>query len=196
MERSKKQSDLNEYARKVIRHKARQLVGKYGFTWDDFDDLAQEMALDLLTRLPKFDCDRASLNTFIARVVDRRVSTLIRHRKQAKRDFRREACSLDDPMDNQDEAGTRRRDGVSQDEYDLRTGKQVRPNSERIDLLLDLSFALADLPPELQDLAGRLRDRSISEIARDLHVPRATLYGIGIARLRKAFEDKGLGQYL
>ena len=53
--KARSRAQLNEYARSVIRNKARQLIGKYGFTPDDYEDLEQEMILDLLVRLPKFD---------------------------------------------------------------------------------------------------------------------------------------------
>lgn len=193
---SSKQNDLNDYARTVIRHKARQLIGKYRFTQDEYEDLKQEMALDLLARLSKFDRSKASLNTFIARIVDRRISTLIRHRTQGKRDYRCEGCSLDEPIDDQDGSGARRGDALGQDDYDLRTGRHSRPESERIDMRLDVSLVLSELPPDLRELAERLLDHSIAEAARDLGVPRSTLYDTGIARLRNAFEDKGLGEYL
>jgi len=191
-----KQYGLNDYAKNVIRHKARQLIGKYGFTRDDYEDLMQEMTLDLLVRLSKFDRSKASLNTFVARIVDRRISTLIRHRTQDMRDYRREACSLDDPIQDEDGASITRGEMLSQDECDLRAGKHTRPESERIDMRLDVSFVIAELPPELRPLAERLLDQSITEAARELGVPRSTLYETGIARLRNAFEDKGLGEYL
>ena len=50
---------IDEYAVRIIKHKARQLVGRAGFTESDREDLEQEMMLDLLRRLPKFDPKRA-----------------------------------------------------------------------------------------------------------------------------------------
>lgn len=191
-----KQDGLNNYASDVIRHKARKLIGSNGFTWDDYEDLMQELALDLLMRLPKFDRNKASLNTFAVRIVDRRISTLIRHRTRGMRDYRCEAWSLDEPIDDLDGAGARRGDTLGQDEHDLRTGKHCRTVSERIDMRLDVSLVPSELPPDLKELAERLRHQSVAEVARDLGVPRSTLYDTGIARLRKAFEDKGLREYL
>jgi RNA polymerase sigma factor (sigma-70 family) len=191
-----KQDGLNDYARNLIRHKARKLIGSSGFTWDDYEDLMQEMALDLLIRLPKFDRNKASFNTFAVRIVDRRISTLIRHRTQGMRDYSSEAWSLDEPIDELNSAGASRSDALSQDEHDLRTGKHCRPESERIDMRLEVSLVLSELPPDLKELAERLCHQSVTEAARDLGVPRGTLYGTGIARLRKAFEDKGLREYL
>ena len=186
-----KQNGLNDYAREVIRHKARQLIGKYGFTPDDYDDIRQEMALDLLTRLTKFDPARASVNTFVARVVDRRISTLIRHRQQEKRDYRREAWSLDEPVNNEDCAGATRGELLGQDECDLRAGKQTRPESERVDLSLDLSIAISELPPDLKHLAELLLTHTITQAAQELGVPRSTLYEKGIARLAEDVRGQG-----
>ena len=47
--------DLNDYARTLISHKARQLIGRHGFVPDDREVLEHEMSLDLLLRLENFD---------------------------------------------------------------------------------------------------------------------------------------------
>ena len=60
---------IDEYAVQIIKFKAKQLVGRVGLTDSDREDLEQEMILDLLQRLPKYNPDRAQRNTFIARVV-------------------------------------------------------------------------------------------------------------------------------
>lgn len=192
---SSRQHRLDDYARKVIRYKATQLIGKCRFTRDDIEDLEQEMMLDLLLRLPRFDASKASLKTFIARIVDRKVSTLLRHRSQKKRDYRREVCSLDDPITHAD-GDSVREEQFSKDDHDLRTGRHTRSEIERTDMRLDISIVLSELSPELKALAERLLTQSIADAARDLKVPRSTLYGSGISRLRNLFEDKGLRDYL
>ena len=191
-----KQGVLNGYAREVIRHKARQLIGKYGFTRDDYEDLQQEMTLDLLRRLGKYDPEKAGLTTFVARVVDRRISTLIRHQKQEKRDYRCQACSLNAPVENGTGEAFNMDEILSQDDFDQQVGRHDGPQSERLDLRLDLSQAMAELPDDLRQLAVRLQTKTVAEIARELGVPRSSLYDKGISRLRKLFEDKGLREYL
>jgi RNA polymerase sigma-70 factor (ECF subfamily) len=191
-----KQRILDGYARKVIRHKARQLIGKYGFTRDDYDDLQQEMMLDLLRRLGKYDPSRAGLSTFVARIVDRKVSNLIRHQKQEKRDFSVRVLPLDAEVDGQDGEPLGLDEVLSQDAYDDEVGGHDRPQFERLDLRIDLTLVLDDLPDDLRELARRLQTRTMAEIARELGMPRSTLYEKGIARLRKIFEDKGLREYL
>lgn len=191
-----KQRILEGYARDVIRHKAWQLIGKYGFTRDDYDDLQQEMMLDLLRRLGKYDPDKAALTTFVARIVDRKISNLIRHRRQEKRDYRRQVCPLDAQVEDHDGQQRGLDEILSQDAYDEEVGRHDCPEAARKDLGLDLASALDDLPAELLELARRLQTRTVAEIARELGVPRSSLYEKGIARLRKIFEDRGLREYL
>ena len=191
-----KQRILDGYAREVIQHKARQLINKYGFTSDDSKDLKQDMMLDLLRRLTNYDPTRAGLSTFVARVVDRKISTLIRHQRQEKRDYRRYVIPLDAQVEDQDGQQHGLDEVLSQDAFDEEIGRYDRPEAERNDLRLDLSLVLDDLPEDLHYLARRLQTRTVAEIARELGVPRSTLYEQGIARLRKIFEDKGLREYL
>ncbi len=191
-----KQGVLNGYAKEVIRHKAKQLIGKYGFTRDDYEDLRQEMTLDLLCRLGKYDPEKSALTTFVAQVVDRRISSLIRHRKQEKRDYRCQACSLNAPVENGNDEDLEIGELLSQDDFDQAMGRHADPQSERLDLPLDLSRALAELPDDLRQLAVHLQTKNMAEIARELGVPRARLYDKGLTRLRKLFEDKGLREYL
>ena len=191
-----KQRILDGYARAVIRHKARQLIGKYGFTRDDYDDLQQDMMLDLLRRLGKYDPSKAGLSTFVARVVDRKISNLIRHQRQEKRDYRQQVCPLDAQVEDQDGHVRGLEDILSQDAYDAEVERHGQPETERLDLRIDLKLVLDDLPDDLRELARRLQTRTVAEIARELGVPRSTLYEKGIASLRKIFEDNGLREYL
>jgi len=52
---------LEDYAVQLIRHKAWQLVGRAGFTKDDREDIEQDLKLDLLRRLSKFNEIAAAL---------------------------------------------------------------------------------------------------------------------------------------
>ena len=186
---------IDAYAVQLIKYKARQLVGKAGFTWADRDDLEQELTLDLLRRLPKYNPERAQRNTFIARVVEHKIASLIDAQKAGIRDYRRCCCSLNDPFEEDDGYLVERLDRLDQEAYLLRTGAQARPAEERAALALDVATVLEQLPPELRQLCQRLQAETVSEIARDLGVPRGTLYD-SIKKLRKIFEDAGLKDYL
>jgi len=197
MDTNKKQYGINDYAETLIHHKARQLVGTAGFTRDDIEDLEQEMRLDLLERLPKFDPNKATYNTFVSRLVERKISNLIRHRTQEMRDFRCEEGSIHDPIPSSRGGDTEveRIETVTQDEQDFRLDRHTRSAEERRDLKLVISLALEKLPADLRELAELLQAMSITEAACELDIPRNTLYG-RVARLRRAFEAMGLnGQF-
>ena len=53
------------------------------------------MVLDLLRRLPKFNPERAQRKTFIARVVNHKVATIIEARKAGMRDYHLNQTYLD-----------------------------------------------------------------------------------------------------
>lgn len=138
---------IDEYAVRIIKHKARQLVGRAGFTESDREDLEQEMMLDLLRRLPKYNPDRAQRNTFIARIVEHKVATIIETRKAGMRDYRLCTCSLNDRLEDDEGGSIERLETIDQEEYLRRTGKLSRPAAELRDLSIDLGRVIASLPP-------------------------------------------------
>jgi RNA polymerase sigma-70 factor (ECF subfamily) len=186
---------IDDYAVRIIRYKARQLVGRAGFTESDRQDLEQEMVFDLLRRLPKFKPERAQRNTFIARVVEHKVATIIEAQKAGMRDYRLCPCSLNDRFENDEGGSVERIDTINQDDYLQRTGNLSRPISDLRGLSIDVRSAVEKLPPELRDLCKRLQVESVTEISRDTGIPRGTIYE-SINKLRTLFEDAGLKDYL
>lgn len=195
MQANRKQQQITDYAAVLIRCKARQLVGKAGFTWDDVEDLEQEMRLDLLERLAKFDPDKAKRTTFVARVVERKISKLFRDRAREKRDYRRECGSLNDPIQDGEGETVERAYTMDQDAADIRMGLRDHTREDEAMLSFDVALVLSGLPENLRPVAQELMDKTITEAAKRLGMPRSTLYG-AIARLRPYFEDAGLGDYL
>lgn len=186
---------IDDYAVRIIRYKARQLVGRVGFIESDRQDLEQEMVFDLLRRLPKFKPERAQRNTFIARVVEHKVATIIEAQKAGMRDYRLCSCSLNDRFENEEGGSVERIDTINQDDYLQRTGKLSRPISDLRGLSIDVRSVVEKLPPELRELCKRLQVESVTEISRDTGIPRGTIYE-SIKKLRTLFEDAGLKDYL
>lgn len=195
MDTNQKRRGINEYAAELIRHKARQLVGKAGFTWSDVRDIEQEMILDLLSRFPKFDPDKAAHSTFAARIVEHKISKLFRYRRREMRDYRRESCSLDDPIEDAEGKPIRRACSFCQGKAAFRLGKRARSREEEAQLRIDVSLVLEKLPDDLREVAEQLKTETVSDAARNLGIPRTTLYG-NIKRIRSLFEDAELQDYL
>lgn len=191
----KKCKGIDAYAVQIITFKARQLVGRAGFTESDREDIEQELLLDLLQRLPRYDPERAQRSTFIARVVDNRIATIIEARKAGRRDYRLCTCSLKDLQEDEEGHCVERLETIDQDDYLLGVGAIARASSELGDLSLDLRDALEKLPSDVRDLCRRLATDTVSEISRDTGVPRGTIYE-AIKTIRRIFDDIGLGEYL
>jgi RNA polymerase sigma-70 factor (ECF subfamily) len=192
---SNRYDGLDDYAVKLIRHKARQLVGRAGLVEADRPDLEQELALDLLRRLPRFDAARAGRNTFIARIVEHRVATIMEAQTAGVRDYRRVAGSLDERRPGDDGPSADGPPVLDQHEYRRETIAAARRDEDLHGLRRELAEAIAALPPDLRDLCQRLRDSSVSEVSRETGVPRSTLYD-AIGKVRDRFDAAGLAAYL
>lgn len=186
---------IDDYAARLIRYKAKHLVGHAGFSQHELQDLEQELVLDLLKRLPNFNPQKAKLQTFIARIVEHRIATIIEEREASKRDWRSCSSSLNDAITTEDDKSCERLEIYDMDEYLRQMGRLERPAGERLDLSIDLADALARLPEDLRILCERLQDESVSDISRNTGIPRGTLYD-KINRIRRLFEDAGLREYV
>jgi RNA polymerase sigma-70 factor, ECF subfamily len=195
MRPSQKQDGIPEYAAWLIKHKAKQLIGKAGYTSSDQADLEQEMFLDLIGRLPKFDPSKATSKTFIARIVEHKISNLIRHRTSEMRDFRLEAGSLNHLVEDGDGNSVEFGDLIAQEDVDVQLGRFTRDSMEEKDFLHDMETTLAGLPENLRRLCELLATGTISDAARKAGIPRTTLHD-QVKRLRAIFEDAGLQNYL
>jgi RNA polymerase sigma-70 factor (ECF subfamily) len=191
----KQQCELSDYAIRHIRHRARQLTRTEGFAAQDIEDIRQDLIVDLLERLPKFDPAKATCNTFVARIIDRKVAKLIRDRNCEKRDPRREQCSLNECIDDGEGGSVERIQTIAADEADRRLGRQARSDQETAELVLDVEAVLKRLPDNLRRLCELLKTGSIADAARAMGVPRTTLND-HVKKLREVFEAAGLRDYL
>ena len=179
-----------EYAQNIISHRLRTLIGHHGFRKGDRADLAQDLLCDVLARLGDFDPSRGTIGTFIARVVEHRISIIIRHRKAGMRDRCREEGSLNDEVADGNGGTVERAETL-----DAALARPGRSDEDRAALVLDVRTVVEGLPEDLRDLCLRLHRESVAEISRATDIPRTTLYGI-VRRLRRRFRETCLHEYL
>lgn len=179
-------SFLPDYAGRLIRFKARQVCRRPGYSASDRVDVEQDLIIDLLKRLPKYDATKSQLNTFIARIVERKVVSLLRHHGAAKRSRRREACSLNDAVLDPD--------GRIVDRHETTQEAANVPLRLR-DLERDVATVLADMPEILRAVALGLVNGTVNSSSLELGLSRSTVKR-HIAELRRRFEDAGLREYL
>lgn len=182
--------------RQVVRRKTRQLCRSRGFRRSDADDVEQDLVLDLLKRLPRFDPSRASLRTFLSRLADHFAATLIERRQAACRDWRRRHESLQDLVPDGfgglaprsstlDERACRNRR--------LRTTELDEPTLR--ELRLDLDALLGALRPDLRGLATRFTAESPTEVSRATGISRGTVYE-HMRRIRRHLACTDVAEYV
>ena len=176
----------DRYAASVIQFKAWMLSRRRAFARDDREDIEQDLWLDLLERLPKYDPAKATLNTFIALVVERRVATLIRDRSTEKRSPDREECSLDDPVLDGDGRVVSRHETTPEAASD--------PGRLR-ELERDMAHVVAHLPDDLRSIALALAFGTQNSIGPELGFSRRAM-AKAVEQLREIFRDAGLDKYL
>ena len=175
--------NLSEYAAKLIKHKARRLAGRFGFTDSDCADVEQEIGLHLLESNGCFDERRGKHNTFVSRIVDHRIISILRERSAQKRDYRR-SVSLQEVMCKPGH------DTV--EPVDRRCAQHAEPNS---DLAIDLAQVIERFDTDARRLCRLLMHESIAETARRLGLTRAEAR-TRIARIQKLLTDHGLDVYV
>jgi len=178
---------IDAFAWCLARRKARQLTGRLGFTESDREDIEQELLLGWLQALPRFDPLKGHLNVFSTVVLTRLTIAIWRHRQLAKSDWRKQIRL--DAVDN-DDGRT-----ITSRVHEYRTRRWRRSDAECVDLAIDVAARIASLPPDLRELAERLKSQSISEIARALGTSRKTIYH-KLKRLRRYFANTRLDEYL
>jgi len=185
---------IDEYAIRIIRHKAKSLIGKKGLTKSDLEDIEHDLIVDLLQRLPKYDSDKATRNTFISRLVERKISNILRYRMAERRDCRREEGSLDFEIEMEETGKVFIRTNlVDADEYEIRIGRRNRSRQEENELRLDVESIIAGLPPHLRHICERLKSMSKADAERELGMAHSTFHDQVIRPLREAFAKAGLG---
>jgi DNA-directed RNA polymerase specialized sigma24 family protein len=81
-------------------------------------------------------------------------------------------------------------------DQDRRLGRERRLGEQELnDLRMDLAAFMSKLPDKFQDLLRRRQTQSITEISRDIGIPRTTLND-WMLQIRKLFEEAGFERYL
>lgn len=166
------------YATWYAQKKARVLVGHFGFTSSDQEDIQQQLLLSLLERWPKFNPAESSPQEFISWAIGRIVADLIRD-QQRRHAAEPTQCQPIDELINDEEASLPA-SCIESDPVPV------------IDLALDIEVVLSRLPPAVQETARELRTGNISEVARRLGLSRRTIRD-RVRLLREAFVRAGYG---
>ncbi len=187
------QSIVTDYARTLIRVKAKHVVRHPGFSRSDQADVEQDLVVQLLCQAEHFDPQRGSLNTFIARVVDTAVAMLVRDRNREKRNPPADAelQSLADKVPQPEGPPEQLARIIGRDDLERRIGTASLTDAEVFELVHDVASVIPTLPPELQDICRSLLTRNRIETETELGISRRALRA-AMVLIREHFEKSGL----
>ena len=155
--------------------RASLLKSNFGFSGDEWEDLRQEMALDCLKRLPKFNPDRGTWKGFVHGVVQNRAFVLAT--KQTRRaDFERRMVAVSSVVEEQSGELT---ESISDDPR------------QALDLSIDVRRALSSLPDDLRVLADLVSRLPLQAVRRQTGLSRVELER-RIGQIRITFVLAGL----
>lgn len=164
---------------KTVRYLADTIVGRYGFTENDREDVEQDLRADLLKYAATYKPEHASWPTYAVRVLNGAACDLITTRMAKKRQ------RVDQPIGEGDQQDDQHGDGQA----------WVDPSATRIqrhhELRLDVGAVMAGLCEVDRRIASLLMHETPSETARILGVKRHVIYE-SIASIKKAFTKAGL----
>ncbi|RIK82907.1 MAG: hypothetical protein DCC68_05170 [Planctomycetota bacterium] len=177
-----------------MRKSARQFAGRFGFKRQDRDEVEQQLYLKLARHLHAADAGDPRWKAFVARVVRRYIANMIRDNLAAKRDHRR-VSSIHIGVGDKGEGRVELADTIDSQRNGCRSASKRSPQ-DLADLKLDVAACMADVSDErLREFAERLKHDSISQVARDMGIPRTTLNS-WLGKLRRRFEDRSLQDYV
>jgi len=162
-------------ARDLARRKAARIIGRCGLTRDDREDIASQLVATFYARFERFDVNRASIQTFASRLMDKEINSILRYRLAGCRRRTEQEESLHDSGEVAEACPAGSPDGV-----------------DRRHFWIDVDRALAPLPAVLRQTALALRSYTPSELSRLPGQTHTVIYR-RIRRLRRALLAAGIG---
>lgn len=161
---------IDAFTEENVRAKVRRLIGKFGYTSGDREDLEQQVVASVLQGQGKFDPDKATRPTFISRLTDRAIASIIRERCAEKRDYRREvqATRAVERCDESNDANSS--EAITERAARSHRGAQPRSDQSHAELRLDLEVAMDSLPESHQKVWKLRVGHSIPKVAQMLGI--------------------------
>ncbi len=181
------------FTRNLVQKKAKQLVGKYGYTSVDRDDIEQNIYLRVLQSWPSYDEAEGHHHKFVTAVIERYVANIVRDRCAEKR-YDGATILLSAPLSVTDGESLRVSNTLTNNSQDKRLGRRQRGETDLSQLRLDVLATIESLPDCMREIVELRKSKTITEIAAKKSVARTTVSG-WFRKIRDHFEAAGLADY-
>lgn len=153
-------------------HHAGRIARKLHLSLDDREDVRQDILIEMIVRLGKFDVEKAALATFID-LLARHGASAVARRCRAQQRLLRAALSLDDEADPM----ARRLARTLSAEQGLGLAAGAPADAVvRVELSRDVRQIVAALAPELRSICAMLQAHPTEQACRASGLSRATFY--------------------
>lgn len=163
---------LTDYARSLVRFKTKQLMDRWEFQDAQPEDLQQDLWLALLRAAPQFDPAKASLDTFLDRVVNTSVAMMLRARKRFKYGHAVMTQSLDRERAPHSDLQESLSAVIAPDDLARRTGAVCRDDASLRERAEAIDHALTRMPSAMRQVCEGLMSGSVASVARRMGVSR------------------------
>jgi RNA polymerase sigma factor (sigma-70 family) len=185
----------DNFVRSVIQRHVGKLIAKSDFTQQDRDDLVQEVYVRATKSLRRFDSSVGHLYPYVCTVVQRHLANVIRNRCVARREAAGRV-SLSKTVRGDDGGQVEMSQTLHDQDQDRRLNRARRLGQQELhDLRMDMAAFMSKLPENFQQILRLRQTYSITEISRDLGIPRSTLND-WMLQIRDLFEKAGFEKYL
>lgn len=166
---------IENYAVSFAAYKAKILIRTPHFSYDDFEDLQQELIIAYIHSEPSFDPEKGDKRSFIKSVINNDASRIIETAETSKRWTGINEISLFEIL--------------GESEYLFET--LADENAYISDDALNLAIATKDMPEDLKELMEYLKLYTIREISEKTGMHEQTLFS-RLKRLRKYLKNYDL----
>lgn len=184
-------TDRHSRVSRNIRIRATRLARSGAVPGMDAEDIEQDLRLDLIRRMPRFDATRASFETFADRLVGHRIASLATTTAAKRAD--RSMTSLEAPIAPDGEDGDLTLADVTPEDAALYAADGLQTTSGP-GLRSDVKRLLHALSPSCRAVAISLGNMTASEAALALDLHRSSIYA-RIASIRTVATELGLQEY-
>lgn len=184
-------SEIDQYAIRNIECRVRRLIGRYGITVGDREDLIQQLFLEYLERVGGFDPSRGRYTTFVNCLIRNQVVSLLRARRHQLRQAI--LCPLpSNPWeDADDETPAANSADLSEDACRIASGHATRSAKELLELRIDVDRARASVPADLREIGDRVVAEGVNDISQAMGRSPSRIYQL-LWKMRPAFAELGL----
>ena len=187
---------LDKFTVSFICRAARRLIGKYGYLFDDLEEIEQELATEIVEKRPYWDPTKGTWTTFAKAVLKHKIASTVRERLGERRNKARAPQSLDVVIACDEDEAISLADIVSEEARYKHTGQVRRSASTLWELRHDNAAAMSKLSVKQRNLCRLLRhSKTITDAAKVLRISRVTA-SKRVRGILKRFRDERLSDFL